>query len=170
MSEMRIPRIFVLIICASASPQIFASIEHAYFTVTTTVKTEELKKKTISTRLREHPSIIEVNANAAFVGELTRKGFRYVPKGGEIIIDVSASHGVETTAMVHSYAPFRHKLENESDDVSYFAFSAIMDGKPIWEGTIRIPSEELEGVYTHVCIKKLLDRFDTTSAGEDDCD
>lgn len=110
-----------------------------------------------------------MNTNSALVGELTR-GFHYVPKGGEIIMEVSASHGVEAVGTVGRFLPFRPKHENEMDDISLFSFVATMNDLPIWEGTIRIPSEELDGVYAHICIRRLLERFDTDTSGEDDCD
>lgn len=160
--------VLVIFIYFSVSTKCFSAIENAYFTVTTTIKTEELKKKSISTKLADNPSLIEINTNSALIGELIRGGFRYVDKGGDIIIYVSASHGSQVAGT--ATRPFRWKQDLESEDISFFSLTASMSGKPIWEGTIRIPTEELGGKYTHLCIRTLLQRFDKDSAGEDDCD
>lgn len=162
--------IISIIFAFLTSPSVSLAEPEAYFAINPTIRADELRTRTISTRISGRPSIIESNANAALISELTRAGFKYVAKGGEIIIDVSARHGVEVTGSVASWAPFRAKADNESEDISSFSFLATLNEQPIWEASIRVPSEELEGKYTNICIRTLLHKFKQSLFEEDYCE
>ena len=149
--------------------QCFADAD-AYFRVTTTIRSDELRTKTISTSIPEKPNTLEVNANNALIGELSRNGFKYAPKNGQIIIEITANGGQRVTGATHKLGFFRTHSDNNSEDFTSYNFVARADNQPIWEGSIDGTSEDVVGKFLHVCIRTLLHDFNKDRSEETDCE
>lgn len=142
---------------------------YANFAVETTPAAGMMKSKTISTKLPDNASALAANTNNVVIAQLKREGFKYVPLGGKVTMQVDAWRGNKTVGQRVGYRLFHADVEEEYADVVTIELNAVENGRGIWDGSIEGLGEYLSGKYAPGCVRTLLDRYLTHESGEETC-
>ena len=143
--------------------------------------TKQMKSKTITTRIKPDAGPMVKGAESATISELQRSGWKYVPKDGEIILDVDSSFGgrsvssgytsTVTTPMLSGYGSISSsKTRFDQMDVVNLRYIASEKGQPFWEAQMSGSSEYLFGEWQPGCIRELfVDRYLENESSEEAC-
>lgn len=142
---------------------------YANFAIETTPAAGMMKSKTISTKLPDNASALAANTNNVVIAQLKREGFKYVPLGGKVTMQVDAWRGNKTVGQRVGYRLFHADVEEEYADVVTIELNAVENGRGIWDGSIEGLGEYLSGKYAPGCVRTLLDRYLTHESGEETC-
>lgn len=114
-------------------------------------------------------------AERSLQDELKREGFKWVPTGGDITMQVVMGHGGYGVGKISTFGPvFTHlgswETYQQQTDIVELDMTAIEKGKPFWEARISGSGEWLNSEYQPGCIRELLrNHTDENTTGEERC-
>ncbi len=135
----------------------------------------KLKQQTISTATKPDASLMTKAAEKSVQAELKREGFKIIPKGGVITMDVSmdsAGYGVESSK---TFGPVftsagEYNTYNKQIGIEELRLSASEQGKPFWQAKISGSGEYLNSDIQPGCIRELLrNHIDENTTQEERC-
>ena len=135
---------------------------------------EKLKTKTIEVRAVPDSDMMTRKAADSVKSVMLDQGMKWVPNGGQIIMDVSMGYqgrGIAKSTTVPSFTGWGvDQTYHEQMDVFGLTLAASENGQPIWEGRITGSAEFLTGDVQGGCIRELLQqRIDDNGSSEQRC-
>ncbi len=135
----------------------------------------KLKQQTITTATKPDASLMTKMAEKSLQSELKREGFKVVPKGGAITMNVSmdsAGYGIESTK---TFGPVfttagEYNTYNKQMGIEELRLSATEQGTPFWQAKISGSGEYLNGDIQPGCIRELLrNHLNENATNEERC-